>query len=142
MGHRRRLAGAHPAEAVRFRHGSERPHSPDRAEGRRQYDLPYGALDCVPAAGTWDRAIARTDDGARRAAPLDARDCKRPGAHRRQAARHHRHAARGLISSQSGAVDDMTRSRSESLALRSTRAVRAVLLTLAGLVAILGLGLV
>ena len=36
----------------------------------------------------------------------------------------------------------MTRSRSESLALRSTRAVRALLLTLAGLVAILGLGLV
>jgi len=38
----------------------------------------------------------------------------------------------------------MTRSRSDSLAARSTRAggVRALLLTLAGLVAILGLGLV
>jgi plastocyanin len=36
----------------------------------------------------------------------------------------------------------MTRSRSESLASRSTRALRALLLTLAGLVAILGLGLV
>jgi plastocyanin len=36
----------------------------------------------------------------------------------------------------------MTRSRSDSLASRSTRAVRALLLTLAGLVAILGLGLV
>ena len=35
----------------------------------------------------------------------------------------------------------MTRSRSDSLASRSTRAVRALLLTLAGLVAILGLGL-
>src|SRR6476646_6887596 len=145
MGHRRRLAGAQPAEAFRFRHGAERPYSPDRAEGRRQYDLPYSALDGVPTAGTWDRAIARTDDGARRAAPLDARDCKRRGAHRRQAARHHRHAARGLISSQSGAeADDMTRPRSDSLAARSTRAggVRALLLTLAGLVAIRGLGLV
>jgi plastocyanin len=123
--------------------GAEWAHSPNRAEGRRQHDFPYRAIDRLPAARSRDCAIARTDDGTSRAAPLVARDCKRRGAHRRQAARHHRHAARGLISSQSGAeVDDMTRSRSDSLASRSTRAVRALLLTLAGLVAILGLGLV
>ena len=65
-------------------------------KGRRQYDLPYRALDLLPAAGAWDRAFARPHDRARRAAPLDAWHCKRRGAYGRQAARHHRHAARRL----------------------------------------------
>ena len=97
LGHGGWLTGAHPAEAVRLGHGAERPHSPDRAESRRQYDLPHRTLDRLPAARAWDRAIARTDDRARRAAPLVARDCKRRGTYRRQAARHYRYAACRLI---------------------------------------------
>ena len=57
--------------------GAERPHSPDRAEGRRQYDLPHRTLDRLPAAR------ARTDDRARRATPLVARDCECRSADRR-----------------------------------------------------------
>src|SRR4029077_689956 len=114
LGHGRWLTGAHPAEAVRLSNDTEWAHSPNRAEGRRQHDFPYRAIDRLPAARSRDCAIARTDEGAGRTAPLVARDCKRRGAHRRQAARHHRHASRGLISSQSGAeADDMTRSRSD-----------------------------
>ena len=83
LGHRRRLAGAQSSEAVRLGHGAERAHPPDRAEGRRQHDLPYRALDRLPAAGARYRAFAGPDDRARRAAPLDARHHERRCAHRR-----------------------------------------------------------
>src|SRR4029078_13542844 len=62
LGHGGWLTAAHPAEAVRLGHGAERPHSPDRAESRRQYDLPHRTLDRLSAARAPDRGIARTSD--------------------------------------------------------------------------------
>jgi hypothetical protein len=67
--------------------------SPDRAEGRRQHDLPHGAFHLLPAAGPWNGTLARPHDRAGGSAPLDARHHQRRCAGGRQAARHHRHAA-------------------------------------------------
>src|SRR5262249_31619483 len=97
MGHRRRPAGARHVEALWLGDGAQRPYPSDRAEGRRQYDLPHCTLDLLPAAGPWYRAFARAHDGAGRPAPLRARHYQRLGAGGRQASRHIRQHARALI---------------------------------------------
>ena len=55
LGHRRRHASADAPEAVRLGDGAQRAHPPDRAEGRRQHDLPHRTLDRVSAAGAGTR---------------------------------------------------------------------------------------
>ncbi len=80
----------------RFRlgHGTKRAHPPDRAEGRRQYHLPYRALDGLSAAARRRGRWARTAQGRRRPTAEDARRHQRE---RRQAsalADAQRHGAR------------------------------------------------
>ena len=57
------LRGA--AAALRLGHHAQRPHPPDRAEGRGQHHLPHGALDGLSAAGGRRRRRPRTAHGAR-----------------------------------------------------------------------------
>ena len=64
----------------RFRHHPERPHPPDRAEGRGQRDLSHRALHGLSAARRRRRRRPRPAQGARRAAAPDARrDHGQPG---------------------------------------------------------------
>ncbi len=73
LGHRRQRAGARAAAALRFGDGAQRPHPPDHPEGRRQYDVPHGALDRFPAAGTRRGTGAGTDDRSGRPVARHAR---------------------------------------------------------------------
>ena len=57
------------AQALRFRHHSERAHSPTGAEGRGQHDLPHCVVDGVSATRARDGTLARSDDGPSRQAP-------------------------------------------------------------------------
>ena len=96
LGHRGRRPRARDAQALRLGHRAQRPHPPGDAEGRGQRGLPHRALDRLPAAGAGQRAVARSDEGRRRQAPLAARRRQRDVQARRPAARHHRHAVAGL----------------------------------------------
>ena len=45
LGYAGRRAGAGLPQAVRLGHRAQRPHPPDRPEGRREHDFPHGSLD-------------------------------------------------------------------------------------------------
>ena len=77
LGHRRRRAGARPAEALRLGDRAQRPHPSGDAEGRRQRHLPYRALDRFPATCARHGALTRADEGRRRQAAQAARHRQR-----------------------------------------------------------------
>ena len=59
-------------EAVRIGDGTQRAHSSDHAEGRRQRVVSHGAVDGVSAAGARNRAWPRPDEGRARNAKTRA----------------------------------------------------------------------
>jgi hypothetical protein len=61
VGHARFCRGASTARPLWFGYRAERPHSSAHAEGRGQCDVPYGALDCLSAAGARHCALARPE---------------------------------------------------------------------------------
>ena len=95
-----------------------------KVEGNMTFHTARSTCFPQPAPGT--APSPGPDDGACRAAPLDAWHRKRRGAYGRQAARHHRHDARG--------VSDMAKSLSDRVAARGLRATLAAAVVLAGLV--------
>ena len=74
LGHRGFGAGAAAARALRLGDRAQRPHPSTDAEGRRRGDLPYRALDRLPAARAGNRAGAGAEARAgRRIAQISRR---------------------------------------------------------------------
>src|ERR1035438_5647111 len=64
LGHRGQCAGARVHEALRLSHRAEWAYSPNHAEGGRQYHVPYGDFDRLPATQAGRGAIAGADESS------------------------------------------------------------------------------
>ena len=77
LGHRRFGPRARLSETVRLGHRAQRPHPPDHAEGRGQYDLPHRDEHGLSATRPRHRARPRSDAGAAGTAPQATRAARR-----------------------------------------------------------------